>query len=379
MVKQARKNQQYPYIIMGVVLIALAIINIVQIGGLASGVDQKIAEAKEEARPADISFFIINPNCDDCQGVEGIVQNLEGISSLNIKEKKTLDISSSQAQELIKSHQIKRLPALVVTGELEKSPSLKSRLADGLTETKNAYVYSNPAPPYYDVASKQVKGLVKATLIIPDNCPECNDMSILSTQLQQGGVVIAEEETIPQNQAGSLIAKYNLDKLPAYIFSKDISAYSTVTDVWSQVGKIADDGTYYITSLSAPYYDLQTNKIRGKTKVTYLVSESCQECYDPVLFHKRILDGIGVYIEDQQTVDISSEQGQDLIQTFDIKKVPTVIISGDAESYPQLQQVWTQVGTIEEHGELVFRSVEIAKQPYYDLENDKIVPAAGVQ
>ena len=81
------------------------------------------------------------------------------------------------------------------------------------------------------------------------------------------------------------------------------------------------------------------------------------------------MDRYGVYVKDKETLDIT--QGKSLIDKYKIEKVPTIILTGDVETYISLTQVWKQVGSVETDGTYVFRSVEQMGK-YRDLTTGKV-------
>ena len=72
---------------------------------------------------------------------------------------------------------------------------------------------------------------------------------------------------------------------------------------------------------------------------------------------------------------LSGQEGKNLVGKYNIKKVPTVLLSPEASAYEALSQVWERVGTVESDGVFVFREMEAINQTYKDLNNNKIVQA----
>jgi len=76
----------------------------------------------------------------------------------------------------------------------------------------------------------------------------------------------------------------------------------------------------------------------------------------------------------EDTYDISSPQGKDLIAKYNITKAPTLLISPEAKAYDTLTQVWTEVGTVESDGWYVFRATEQMGN-YTDLLTNQVMNA----
>ena len=83
----------------------------------------------------------------------------------------------------------------------------------------------------------------------------------------------------------------------------------------------------------------------------------------------------------ENKVDISSAEGKALVEKYAIKKVPTVVISGDLREYEGFDTVWGQVGSIEEDGTYVFRQLEVLSQNivYKDLTTGEVVGNTNIQ
>jgi len=109
---------------------------------------------------------------------------------------------------------------------------------------------------------------------------------------------------------------------------------------------------------------------RGKFSLVYLTDKSCAECYD-VTQHRPIIEGYAAKPLEERSVDLADQEGQKLVADYGIKKVPTIILNGDLSVYPAFQEIWPQVGTVEEDGTYVFRETEVMG-PYFDLETGKV-------
>ena len=123
---------------------------------------------------------------------------------------------------------------------------------------------------------------------------------------------------------------------------------------WYQIGSYEPDALV-LRKTNPPFYNLSANKIEGLVDVTY-ITVSCEDCYE-VTAHKEILEKFNVGINSETF--ISKESASHLIEKYNIEKLPTVLLSEDASLYDQLVSAWNQVGSIEEDGTFVFRTVEV--------------------
>ena len=133
-------------------------------------------------------------------------------------------------------------------------------------------------------------------------------------------------------------------------------------------GTRESDGTLVFRSPYPPYFDLDSKKIIGGVSVTELVDATCTDCYNVSMHQGLLKTKFAMRLTEISTFDVSSEDGKALISKYKITKVPTIVISNDALAYPNFDQIWEQVGSIESDGSLVFRAVEqITSGSYTDL------------
>ena len=91
--------------------------------------------------------------------------------------------------------------------------------------------------------------------------------------------------------------------------------------------------------------------------VAYLTDETCTDCYD-VRVHRTILSQLGIQFGREQVIDAASDDGMTLIDLYNISKIPTIILSPEAEDYDAFVSVWGEVGTKEDDGYYIFRAVD---------------------
>ena len=357
-------------VLLAVAIVLFSLYNILQISSFNSLFDQKLSEAKEEARPAKIQLITIkNSNCEDCFDILPIIENIKS-SNVDITEEEELDISLGDAKELLNKYNIEKVPTVLVFGEIEKAK------LNNLESREDALVFTSLEPPYTDMKSNKIIGQVSSIIIEDSSCDKCSDLNLILDQLKKIGVKITSEKTYQKDskEGKALIEKYSLKISPTLILSKDFEEYGEeLTGTWKQIGSIEQDGSYVTRLISPPYLNLSSNKIVGLVSLTILKDKSCTDCYDPEKFHKPIIQRMGVVLEKEETLDISDSKGKELIDKYKIVAVPTIILKGDIETYPVLVNAWKPVGTKETDGTYVFRKVDVAGQKYKDLATNKII------
>ncbi|RMF54824.1 hypothetical protein D6745_04060, partial [Candidatus Woesearchaeota archaeon] len=198
---------------------------------------------------------------------------------------------------------------------------------------------------------------VTLKILVSKRCKECRDSTNIGNELISNGVNITDQQVIEyeSEEGKELVEKYNITKLPTLIFSKEIDSYKDFPKLWEKIGSIEEDGSHVMRVISPPYYDTEQEKVVGLVDLIYLVDDMCKECYD-VKIHKNVLNRLGVKVRGEETINISSEEGKSLIDKYNIRYVPTIIISDDVSLYSNFVNIWKTVGSIEDDGYFVFRN-----------------------
>jgi len=295
------------------------------------------------SKPTKITISVIS--CEGCPYPERAVSS---VLALNVKaDVKNL---TRVSDEFLEKYGITKLPAVVITGETDKIS------LSGFSRVDDAYVLNGAAVPYYDIKTGEMKGLVKATVYMPSNCPFCRDFSSLIQNLQSAGVVFSEIRSVDYRSGAS---ELGISRVPAIVLSKDIEYYP----FFGQISRFFNkSGEVYFLESPPPYVEVASGKIRGLVELTEIVPDSCDTCYN-VSLHEQILERIyGVYISSKKLVKVSDPEGKKLIEKYNITWVPTIVLKGDVDVYEELDKVWKNVGTVESDGAYVFRNHEVIKR-----------------
>lgn len=345
-------------------------------------IDQKIAAAKEMARPANVKLTKMTvANCSDCFNVDEAVAIFKK-QNVSVAEEKTLSFDSPEAQTLIGQLGIKRLPTYVVTGEVAKKNLAGFVKNNG--EIKNAtFVFTKVTPLFIDPESKKEVGKVSVMYLTDSSCSACINPKLTIDAYKKAGIKITEEKEVPWNSAKGqrLIRQYKIIKLPTFLLSSDISYYPSVSDNWTKIGTVESDNTYIARQLFPPYRDVAKGQIVGLVETVYLADSSCSDCYNPQQIHKNILtQGFGVKIRSERLIDVSTIAGRNLVNKYKITQVPTLLMSPEVSEYANVKSVWPQVGTTESDGWYVFRQVaNLGNVVYKDLSNNQVIRPAQPQ
>lgn len=345
---------------------------------MISGITGKITAAEEATKPAEVEIIKISRQCDGCYDIGAALNQIRNLNIKVVKERET-DADSQEGKELIAKYSITKLPSAVITGEIEKE-SVKSswgQMGSQYGEIINgAFVLNKQTPPFYSIEKGAIVGGVKAIIIKDSGCQKCFDINSISDQLKNYGVKFSDEKTLDyaSAEAKQLISSYGIKKVPAMLISDEITLYGNAVSFLNQLGATKKDGWHIAQPILPPYRDTHSGSISGLVTLVMLTDKSCAGCYD-VNAHKSILPNFFVVVGEEKTYDVSSNEGKELVKKYGIEKVPTILISPNGKEYPHLSQVWPQVGSVEQDGWMVFRTVEEMKSAgaYMNLKEGKVV------
>ncbi len=324
---------------------------------------------KEKLKPAKIELvFLKNSECADCFDISTIINHVKN-ANVNITKEEMLEFDSKEGNELISRHKIEKIPTIILTGEIEKVN------IEGFEKKENALVLAQILPPYTNAVTGKIEGKAALYILKDLECSQCNDLSLLISQIKAAGIKLSEEKIIsPTSDEGKeLIKKYGIDFVPTIILSKDAAAYEIMQEAWLQIGSRESDGSYVLRLVSPPFINLTTSKLMGLVGIVYLTDKTCTECYN-VSQHRLILtnpQGFAMKLEKEETYDIADAKGKELIAKYNITQVPTVILSDDVSAYPSSAAL-KQFFSVENDGSYIFRQMNVVGT-YKDLAANQVV------
>lgn len=310
-----------------------------------------------------VEVIEISGNCEDCFDIKSLADTIIKENNIKVKSKKTLDYTSQESKEIVNKYNIKTIPALVVLSrDIEKIG-----IDEKIFSIKNDYALFDKSVPYIDLETNEVRGVVKLIEIKTDNCMECTPLSQMQTQFEKLGVKIKDYETVSSSseRGKELIGNNNLTFTPALLVSEDIEEYWWLFDQLKN--SFLKRGDYFLFKNSiAPYVDLASGKIKGKVDIIFLENNSCEECFN-VTELKGSFQSLGIYFENEKSVDISSNEGKNLLKKYNITAIPTVILSKEIQDYEAIKKILEQIGTFENDEKFVFRKLDSLNVNYQDL------------
>lgn len=171
------------------------------------------------------------------------------------------------ANKLVKDFQITKVPTVIIEFTGKDKPDISKFFSPTLGNAVNGkFVLTKILAPYYDIASKQLKGKIQVTYLTDSSCAECYDVNKHVVALRNLGVESDGSKTtdISSDEGKALISQYKITKVPTVLISGEVAEYTVLSEAWSQVGTIAADGTYIFTAVDLmgdSYKNLTTGKI----------------------------------------------------------------------------------------------------------------------
>lgn len=357
-----------------VLLIIISIINVGVILGINSASEQQKKIAAEVARPANIEIIKISSSCTDCFNIDAVIEQIKAMN-VKVTTEKTVDYTAPEGYSIVNRYGIVKLPSLIITGEINKSSSLTSFWNSNGKIENNTFIFTAVKPPYTDATTNKIAGRVAVTKIYDSSCGNCTDMNRLIADLERLSVKITDKKELDynSNESKELISKYSIKIIPTIVLSSEIAAYEDILPVILQSSTKETDSSYVMRAIMPPFRNLTSNKLEGFASLIELNDSSCSECYN-VKTHESIARGFGVVLANITMYDINSSEGIVLLKKYNITKVPTILISPDADVYATFKLVWKDVGTVEKDGWFVFTHPEVFQgQKYKDLANNTVV------
>lgn len=206
-------------------------------------------------------------SCKNCADLASLIAGIKG-AGIRIVEEKAIDIAAQEGKNILKKYSIDFAPAIILSGDARYYPLINQAWPSiGTKESDGSYVMRTATPPYINLTTNKLRGMVNAAYLTDKSCAECYNVTIHREILagQQGfGVKFEKEETVDAGDANGkeIIAKYNITKAPTVILSSEISAYPSSAGL-IQFFSVEKDGSYVFRSLEAvgTYKDLASNTV----------------------------------------------------------------------------------------------------------------------
>ncbi|MEW6295611.1 MAG: hypothetical protein AB1467_04955 [Candidatus Diapherotrites archaeon] len=203
-------------------------------------------------------------SCTECFDMNATFIELLKSSGVYFRNVNFVDSNSSEGLSLTSNYSFKTLPVMILSPELKEYSSLIQNWSNvGFVDGNGFYVLDKIFPPYYDLNSNSVEGLVEVTYLVDEKCTDCYSPKEVHGPILERLLVKVSKETfidVNSTQGKELIAKYKIKEIPTMILSPEAKYYDSLNGVWDTVGSIEADGFYVfrdVNSLSVKFVSLK--------------------------------------------------------------------------------------------------------------------------
>ena len=212
-------------------------------------------------------YHLKDSECGKCNDLTPLINQIKG-AGVKIYEEKIIEPNSNEGKELIKKYNIGFAPTIILSKEASAYDIIQQAwLQIGSKEIDGNYVLRLVNPPFINLTTNMLRGLVNIVYLTDKSCLECYDVNkhkeILTNQ-QSFAINLEKEETfdISDVRGKELIAKYNITQVPTVILSEEINVYPS-SQVLKQFFSVEKDGSYVFrtTQSVGTYKDLTTNQV----------------------------------------------------------------------------------------------------------------------
>ncbi len=221
--------------------------------------------SKQETAGIVSVFTVIDLHCPGCTDLSEVLRALKE-QGVYLQENKEIDYQSAEGRKLVEKYGINAIPALLISKDIDAYPEMQKQLLEaGASEKDEFYALHAIVPPYRDVATDSIIGLVDLVMLSDKSCSECYDVIVNKQILQRFGLAFKSENSydINSQQGKELKEKYTIENVPIFILSPDASLYSALVQVWKSVGSVEKDGWFVMRNpgLIGTYKDLENNVV----------------------------------------------------------------------------------------------------------------------
>jgi hypothetical protein len=206
--------------------------------------------------------------CPQCSNLSTLGDQLKQ-SGVALTSEKSFSASSEEGKRLINAYSITKLPAVVLSPAAKDYDFIAGQWDQvGDVAPDGSYVLRQVEPPYYDLTSGKVRGLLNLLELTDASCTTCYNASIhKEIFLSNFGAQFSTDRVVDVSspEGKNLLAQYNLSLVPTIIVTGDPATYPALVAVWPSVGTVEKDGAYVFRKVNllqgVNYKNLTNGKI----------------------------------------------------------------------------------------------------------------------
>lgn len=215
-----------------------------------------------------VSLYILKDTaCEKCNDLSLLINQIKA-AGIKIAEEKTMSTSSDDGKELATKYNIDFVPTIILSKDASAYAIMQQAWPQiGSRETDGSYVLRVVSPPFINLTTAKLRGLIDITYLIDKTCTECYNVSqhrLILANPQGFAMKLDEEETydIADAKGKELIAKYSITQVPTIILSNEVSVYPSSLAL-KEFFSVENDGSYIFRQINVvgTYKDLAANQV----------------------------------------------------------------------------------------------------------------------
>ena len=166
--------------------------------------------------------------CAKCGDITKLINQMKA-SGIKIVEQKNISSSSDEGTALISKYNLDFVPTIILSKDADAYPIVNQAWIQlGTKEADGSYVLRTVYPPYINLTTGKLSGIVDIVYLTDKSCAECYNVSVhnqILTSPQTFAVKFDKQATVDISDAAGkeLLAKYNITKVPTVILSNEVS------------------------------------------------------------------------------------------------------------------------------------------------------------
>ena len=214
-----------------------------------------------------IIYILKDAECAKCSDFKHFLTQMKS-AGVKLYDEKEISSKSDEGKSLIQKYKIGFVPTLVMSKDAGEYGIVTQAWPNfGTKETDGSYVLRVASPPFINLTTGELNGIVNIIYLSDKSCKDCYNVSLhrsIITSPQSFAIVLDKEESydIADDKAKGILAMYNITKVPTIILSKDVSVYPS-NNILKQFFSVHKDGSYVFTKVSSVgnYKDLSTGQV----------------------------------------------------------------------------------------------------------------------
>ncbi|MBI2655825.1 hypothetical protein HYX06_05395 [Candidatus Woesearchaeota archaeon] len=210
--------------------------------------------------------LVKDESCVKCDNMEALIGQIN-LAGIKLGENKNISASSQEGKALIAKYKIGFVPTIVLSEDAGEYAIIQQAWPSIGTKEKDAYVLRTVYPPFINLTTGQLRGLIDIIYLTDNSCADCYNVSFhksVLTSQQSFAMAIGNEKTadISSAEGEDLVSKYSITQVPTVILSSEAGVYPSSTGL-AQFFSIEKDNSYVFRqpSVVGAYKDLTTNSI----------------------------------------------------------------------------------------------------------------------